>query len=202
MNVGFYLDLPTDQFIWLAKAAAGRARNAFPTAKLTLLTVLDFPTVLDSTFDRVLRLQLPNDCFYGHRKCLAHSMVEGEWLFLDVDCMAQKDVSHVFNSEFDVALCLRYFSKMVEKNPFNGGVSFSRCPQFWIDVAGKPEDHKGGQDTETRFSKIGMDAKYVVRCLNGNLYNYSPDISTDTCEGKYIVHYKGQRKNFLYDSLG
>jgi hypothetical protein len=199
VNVGFYLDLHTEQYLWLAKKSAIRARNKIPDAKLTLLTVTGFPTTIDSSYDKVIRLDLPPDCFYGFKKCYAQSVVQGEWLFLDVDCIVQKDVTHVFNSQFDQALCLRYFSKLVEKNPFNGGISFSKNPEFWKEVAGRPEHHKSPSDTEKRFCEVAMNDKYVIRCLNGDLYNYSPKQPEEDLSGKYVVHYKGDRKNWLYD---
>lgn len=198
MRVAFYLDLPTEEYLWFAKKAAIRARNRIPGAHLTLLTTRDFPGLVDQSFDLVERLDLKMDCFYGYRKCVANSTVDGECLFLDVDCIVQRDVSPIWDTPFDLALCLRYMSKMVEKTPFNGGVAFSRSREFWRDVAGKHSDHTCPADTERRFSEVAMNDKYVIRALNGDIYNYSPKTKEEDVSGRAIVHYKGDRKSYLF----
>lgn len=198
MRVAFYLDSPTPQYLWFAHKAAVKARGLLKATEIILLTTKHFTRQVDADFDRVERLNLREDCFYGHRKCLAQSMIEGECLFLDVDCIVKRDVSHIFGSPFDVALCIRYMSKAVDKLPFNGGVSFSRCPEFWKDVAGLPEQHQSGSDTERRLSEVAMSDKYIVRALNGDIYNYPPKSAEEDVSGRAIVHYKGDRKAYLH----
>lgn len=199
MKIVYYLDLPTKEYLWMGRKSVMRARKHMPKAEIVLLTTDDFPDT-DWNVDRVERLGPNMGGFYGYRKCKAQSTEDGDCLFLDVDCFVKKDVSHVFDKDFDAALCLRYMTKMVEKNPFNGGVAFSRNKKFWEEVAGTPDCHTSTVDTEGRFSRIAMNDKYDIKALNGDLYNYPPKAADDDLMGKYIVHYKGDRKQWLFPS--
>ena len=127
----------------------------------------------------------------------------GECLFLDVDCIMHKDVRHVFDTEFDVAATIRYKQKWIGTLPFSAGVTFCRTPEFMRDVAGdNPFGHGNWMDTEAKYSAALMSGKYVVRALNGYVYNYAPDAPGEDLSEKAVVHYKGKRKSFLYKESG
>ena len=197
MRVAWYLDSQDPKYLWFLGKSLCRVRKLMPQAETVFLTVHDFPCQ-EFGFDRVERFKERSDWFYGHKKCAAQASLDGDVLFLDVDCIVQKDVSHVFDTPFDIALCIRYKSKAIDKLPFNGGVAFSRSQQFWKDVAGGHGDHRHGADTENRFSAVAMSDRYVVRALNGDIYNYSPFNQGEDLSMRSIVHYKGHRKDGLY----
>lgn len=185
MRVAFYLDL--EEGVGLARRSI---RQAQKFGEVILLTDKKFRAEFDV---EVRRYDLP-ECFYGFKRCYAHSKVEGECLFLDIDCFLLKDVSRVFKHDFDAAVCLRH-AQISSEMPFNGGVVFSRSPGFWAEVAGSPDDHKDWRDTETRFSSIARSSKYNIRVLDGREYNYMPEKEEDySCS---IVHFKGWRKKLL-----
>lgn len=198
LRVAYYLDIPSPQYMWFMEESVRSVRKIMPGTQIIHLTTTQFPKDIKLGTTDIRRLDLPMDCFYGYRKCKAQASIEGECLFMDVDCIVKKDVSHIFNASFDVALCVRYRTKMIEKTPYNGGVAFSRCSRFWDDVAGKPEYHVSPVDTERRLSEIALDPQYNVRAVNGHVYNYSPFQEVEDLSEKAIVHYKGNRKDYLY----
>lgn len=197
MKVCYWLDFTKPQYLWLARKSVMRSRRFMPDAEIVLHTVTDFPDV-DIPVDRVVRHDFDMTTQPGYRKAKAFATETGDCLFLDVDAFPQVDVSHVFSDSFDVALCLRYLTKLVEKLPFNSGVAFTRNPAFWTEVAGEPEYHKDYFDVERRFCAAAMSGKYHVKMLNGNVYNYSPEKPGEDLSSKAIVHYKGERKDWLY----
>lgn len=201
MKVCYYLDLPTDEYIWFARASIASVRSVMPGAEVVLLTTTQWNGP-DLGADNVRRLNLPMDCFYGYRKYFSQSMIDGDNLFLDVDCIVQKDVSKIFEREFDISVCYRCKQDKLQNNiPFNGGVVFSRCPEFWKEAAGNPDDHKDWSKTEKRLSETAMNDDYLVRVIDGNVYNYTPNVSGEDMSERTIVHYKGRRKEFLLPEI-
>ena len=195
MQVVYYLDWPTDEYVWLARKSIARTRNVMPGVEVVHLTTTrwDGP---DVGADHVVKVDVLEGSFYGYRRCAAHATMTGENLFLDVDCIVRRDVRFIFERDFDVAVCAKHLDRGASM-PFNGGVCFSRCPQFWLDVAGKPEDHQGWDHTERRYSMTAMKDKYSVRLLDGDIYNYCPHDALENVDGKAIVHYKGARKAWM-----
>ena len=197
MKVIYYLDLPTDEYIWFGRKSIAAVRNVMPEVEIVQLTTQKWDGP-DIGADSIRKFDMPMDCFYGYRKYFAQSMVEGNNLFLDVDCMVQKDVSGIFEREFDVTVCYRCKRDKIKNHiPFNGGAVFSRCPGFWKEAAGRPEEHKNWIDTEKKLSETALNDLYFVRVLDGNIYNYTPEDVDEDISGKAIVHYKGRRKKFL-----
>lgn len=195
MRLAYYLDLPTPHYLALANKSIARARKMMPGVEIVLLAGRDFPeTGLDVD---VVRLDLPMDGYYTHRKCLAYATQEGDVLCMDVDCIIQRDVRDVFDDAFDLALCLKYHSKMVEKTPFNSGVAFTRSQEFWRECAMTQAEHQSPVDLERQFSAVALNDKYHVKLLNGDIYNYSPNADGEDLSRKAIVHYKGKRKEWM-----
>ena len=201
MKICYYLDLPTDEYIWFARASIASVRSVMPGAEIVLMTTTQWAGP-DLGVDNVRRLNLPMDCFYGYRKYFSQSTIEGDSLFLDVDCIVQKDVSGIFEREFDITVCYRCETDPLKRMlPFNGGVVFSRCPEFWKEATGNPGDHKDWVDPERRLSETATNDAYLVRAIDGNVYNYTPNLPGEDLSGKAIVHYKGRRKEFVLPGI-
>lgn len=198
MKVVYYLDLESDQYAWFGNESVASVRRTMPGVEIILLTTKHYQGS-DISADRVIRLGLPMDCFYGYRRWLAHSEIDGTNLFLDVDCIVQKDLRHVFDHQFDIALAYRCQTDNLRKKiPFNAGVLFSRRSEFCKDVAGKPGDHKNWLATENRVSDTALKGGYLCHVMDGNVYNYTPAIAGEDISGRAVVHYKGGRKKFLF----
>lgn len=183
MIVALYLDLPSPAYVRLAQLCIASIRRHMK-ARVVLLTTLDMDTRHIEP-DEVRFYDLPKDCFYGYRKCLAQSLVKGDVLFLDVDCSLEADVSGMFETDFDVAVSAR---DAPSKFAYNGGVVFSRSPDFWKRVAGSHRDHLNWKMTEERFCKAATSGDFQVKVLDGLMYN-----NTTGGEAK-IRHYKGAQK--------
>jgi hypothetical protein len=98
-------------------------------------------------------------------------MLDGEWLFVDTDCVIRKDVSDVFEDDFEVALTDRKGS-MWEKTPYgmvmpyNMGVTFSRSPEFWekvkkylLTMPQKYQEWEGDQRVVCEMAMAGYPVK-------------------------------------------
>lgn len=133
-------------------------------------------------------------------------------LFLDLDTIVQCDVSDILRDTFDVALTLRSAKKLlcdgedrIAQMPYNTGVMFSRGNAFWDRVARlmRPlsiDDRNwfGEQEIIGRLAKSG---EFRVRELPDTDYNYTPSTKDEDVSGRKIVHYKGNRKEWMCESL-
>lgn len=197
MNIGFYL-VQGDQgdgYV-LADMMLRSVRAAMPGVPVTQFTDLKSPPVYG--VDHVMRKPFAPLALLRS----AHQMnVEGEWLFLDTDVLVQKDVRDVFQHPFDLALADRSWPHLeptpafAEAMPWNIGVVFSRCPQFWRAVheglRAAPEtaqDFMGDQIVACALLKTGT---WALHELPGTRYNYPPAHADDIGRGAAIVHYKG-----------
>lgn len=194
MNIAFYLHgpyLPDGTETQLGRRAVASARKMMPNATILQLAGHNF---LDIGADDVVFMKDLNR--YEHQ-----SLVPGETLFLDVDVIVQKDVSNVFNDDFDAAFCLR--SKFdvnnppsPERRPYNGGVVFARTPEFWRvmatywETAGRPID-------DIFLGHFIAKGLFNVKNLPGVYYNYTPQIEGEDVSDKAIVHYKGVKKPWM-----
>lgn len=141
------------------------------------------------------------------RRLTHHASLYGDWALLDTDCIVRKDLRHVFEDEFEVALTDRKGS-MWEKSPYgmvmpyNMGVTFSRSPAFWGKaVEGlkqlplKFQEWEGDQRVVCEMVRLG----YPVKVLPGRIYNYTPETRGDTADHAAILHLKGPRKTWIED---
>lgn len=129
---------------------------------------------------------------FALRRARAQAEIDGETLFLDVDCELRASVADVFRQPFDVAL-------PEIRDPhvrYTGGVVFCRGSAFWRGWARVLE---GAQELDVRalLERLGQ---YTDTCgarvqrLDWRRYEYLPVNGTDPCAGAAIVHYRGPRK--------
>jgi hypothetical protein len=153
-------------------------------------------------------IRIGGDMPMAVRRISHHAGLDGEWLFIDSDCVILKDVSHVFDDPvFDIALTDRKGS-IWEKSfygmvmPYNMGVTFSRSPSFWLAVKSLllelPESAQrweGDQRVVCEMVRRG----YPAKILPGKVYNFTPEKRDDSVAHAAIVHYKGKRKHWIGD---
>ncbi len=149
-----------------------------------------------------------------------HAGVEGEWLFVDTDVIFQQSVTKVFRKDFDIGVTTRNWSHLrpaagfSERMPYNVGVVFSRCPQFWAEVYTRLrrlepalQQWMGDQHIICGMVK-GRAHRYHFALMKGSRYNFPPQIESkhdpaDVMQANAaIVHYKGPiRKPLLLQRI-
>lgn len=198
MKVAFYLDTPAH--VAIAERAIAAARSVMPHAEIWHLTTLDGPKL---SADKELRVDVVGE--FAYRQAVISAELEGDVLFLDVDVIVREDVSHVFAHEFDVCVTtdMRPGAPGIK---YNGGVIFSRCPDYWraiaeackgMDFYKQPGDW---EPIEQARGAVADSGRFKLMVLPGEEYNYIPANAEDM-RGK-IVHYRGKRKTWMIPITG
>jgi lipopolysaccharide biosynthesis glycosyltransferase len=135
--------------------------------------------------------------------------LRGEWITIDTDMIVKKDLSHVFDKDFDVALTRRYGvildangTDIVKEMPYNCGLMFSRNHEFWKDCLKlmnvMTDDLK--QWWGDQVAVKAMADSYDVLELDCAEYNYTPK-NADERKDVYVYHFKGQRKAWMMNGI-
>lgn len=206
MNIGFYLTQGDPSGYVLADLLLRSIQRTMPGVPVSQFTDLKSPSVYGVT--HVLR-QPPQSL--SLLRSLHYASVEGDWVFLDTDILVQRDVRNVFLRPFDIALADRRWPHIpptpdfTSAMPWNAGVIFSRCPDFWWEIHERLKS-----DTSTAGNFFGDQAvicdlaksdRYRILELPGMVYNYPPASADDAGKDAAIVHFKGPRKRWMLDRL-
>jgi lipopolysaccharide biosynthesis glycosyltransferase len=208
MNVGFYLTGTAPS--WTALMVQS-VRQHMPTVPIFQLT--DETSTALQGIDGALRLP-PAPLSLHRARHFANT--QGKWLFIDTDVIVQRDVSNVFDWDFDIAVADRQWTKApngqyraggqpdyVERFPYNAGVVFSRCPRFFSDIVRMLTMRQDLQQSwvgdQLALCDLVKAKRYAVKVLPGMIYNFPPESANDPdIKNAAIVHYKGKaRKPFL-----
>jgi hypothetical protein len=95
--------------------------------------------------------------------------------------------------------------------PYNMGVVFSRCPDFWavalMRVRRMEPEQQAWMGDQQAFCDVISTKQFICKRINGRIYNYPPALlptaqdASDLAEAS-IVHYKGsQRKHLLLQRI-
>lgn len=198
MKIGFYLDHNGGATGYLLADMMTRSvRKVMPDVPIVQLTDKTSPFLYGVD---VIRKNSTNRLEH-------YATLEGEWLLIDSDSIIVSDVTHVFDQEFDIAICDRSGSMlpgeinspfMVEM-PYNLGVVFSRSPEFWRSALEKwnllPECQKADIVADQRAANAAIrDSILNILILPGIEYNYSPRTFHDNNPLAKILHYKGEQR--------
>ena len=134
-------------------------------------------------------------------ECLAE--LEGELIVLDTDLIVQKDIRPVFTFDFDVALTWRS-DKIIDINgvnitalmPYNTGVMFLRNQKFMRECVEFCDGKDFGWYTD-QGAVAEVSKRFNVLKLHCDNFNYTPEKKSEDVSSKYVVHYKGIRKNII-----
>lgn len=198
MKVGFFCQ--SQEHLGLAKHLVDSVKRTMPKVEVYHLTDGKCPAGAENV------LRIPEEMPMAVRRMTHHARLSGDWLFIDSDCVLQKDVSHVFDGEFDIAVTDRKGSMWdktpyAEAMPFNMGVTFSKSPEFWADVLQKlktlPPKLQEWEGDQLTVGIVCQDWKTKV--LPGHIYNFTPWKREDDRSHAAIVHYKGSRKAWIDD---
>lgn len=145
----------------------------------------------------------PDVATSGEHRSRAQGALDGEVLFMDVDCEIRADVSEVWKQDFDIALPLINDPHV----KYTGGVVFSRSPAFWIGWADEMArrnltDEPDVLDQLQRYQRFIDNWPGKVLRLDYRKYEFLPLTPQDPCKGAAIVHYRGPRKSWWKHGLG
>lgn len=141
-----------------------------------------------------------------------HACVEGDWLFVDTDVFFQQPVIDVFQSAtWDIGVTSRDWTHLpesagfAERMPYNMGVVFSRCPEFWGECYTRlrdesPELQRWMGDQQVFCDTIASE-RYEIKSLSGVRYNFPPELPGSTAKDlervAHILHFKGSKRKSL-----
>ena len=194
-----------EQYV-MADMLVRSCQQAMPDVPIVHLTDMHSPAMVgvqgvvrrEHPKTAMLRIEHQRDC-------------EGEWLFLDTDVLVQRDVRHVFDEAFDVAIADRVGCAtptegeaypLYQKMPYNSGIVFSRSSAFWAAVLHHmqtvPPMKQEWMGDQYAVCAVVDQHQFTVKMLPGRIYNCPPMNSRDRCEDAAIVHFKGpDRKQFM-----
>lgn len=180
----------------LAEVFVASVKMSMPHAKVTQIADATFPAA--PGVDAVFRFPWNGGDWIQYRFSAldAYARAHGEHLMLDYDIVVRKDVSHVMQADFDVAMCI---TPDRSDAVLNGGVIFCKRADFYaqgLRIYNKRPDLRdgweGGQTAQSMAAK-------AMRCkfLDFDTYNFTPDGPGKVPESTAIVHYRGRRKRFM-----
>lgn len=182
----------------IAKHLIASVRATMPGVEIVHLTDDKTPAMCEAR-------RIGGDLPMAVRRITHHAELEGDWLFIDTDCIVIKDVRHVFDEDFSIAVTDRKGS-IWEKSPYgmvmpyNMGVTFSCGPEFWglvlkylKTLPAQYQQWEGDQRVVCELIRAGHPA----RVLPGRVYNFTPEKLGDSLEHAAIVHAKGPRKHLI-----
>lgn len=202
----FYCNSHQPEMVRLAEICVASVRRHMDAhvVQLTDLATDPFPFV-----DEVCRKKGQGFGLMEFRMHHFASYEHSEAMFLDLDTVVQADVWDVFDDDFDVALTTRekkivYEGKDVSgAMPYNTGVMFSRGTAFWRRVCELmtplPIDDRNWFGEQIVIGKLAKSGEFKVKEIPGADYNYTPKKQDEDVFTRYIVHYKGNRKDWMKD---
>lgn len=129
-----------------------------------------------------------------------------ELLVLDTDVIVQHDLRPIFQLEFDVALTRRDQRipdvngvDVTEHMPYNCGVMFCRNPIFWRQC----KRFVDAQESAIRrwygdqYAVFHVSKHFHLLELSCRNFNYTPQDPNEPTDHRYVVHYKGERKQWM-----
>jgi hypothetical protein len=199
VRVGFFAQ-GEGEHLHIAKHLIKSCQKVMPDVEVFQLTDDKTPALAEA-------IRIGGDIPMAVRRITHHSTLEGDWLFVDTDCVIRKDVRSVFDDPFEIAVTDRKGS-IWEKSPYgmvmpyNMGVTFSRSPGFWkivlenlLTLPEKYQQWEGDQRVVCEMIRAG----FPVKVLPGKVYNYTPEVRGDKAEHAAILHLKGPRKHWIED---
>ena len=203
VSVGF-LHVGAD--VALPSLMVASARAAMPAAEIVQMT--DRATVAIPGVDTVIRRDWDKQKMMIFRLAHLAELERPACIILDTDVIIQRPLEHVFEKTFDVALTIRHEAikdldgvNITAQMPYNTGVMFSRQPRFWSEALQYcrqlAENHHDWYGDQLSVKHLADSGSFDVLELPCDQYNYSPRTEDEDVAGRYAVHYKGLRKEWM-----
>jgi len=180
-------------------------RDTMPDEEIIMLT--DDTTPLVKEVNGVLRIPRTMPIMTWRLKChqVAHGVAENI-LFTEPDVRFKANVMGQFSRDFDVAVTTREEEVMLDNEeintPFTLGMTLSKSDEFWREA--KLYCQTLDQKYQDWFGDIMSIAhvvnggKFNVKKLEGYMFNHVVNDPKEQSNA-LVLHYKGKRKNFLFD---
>lgn len=202
----FYCESHDPRVAKLAGKCAASIRKVIPDAYLVHFT--DRKTAKFTWADETVRKSPSGMGLMEFRIFHFGAYPHREMLFLDADTIVQRDPWDVFLQDFDVALTARARvlhdtsgNDLTAQMPYNTGVMFSKGGRFWRKVCERLKsrslDDRNWFGEQIEIAKLAKSDEFNVLELSDSEYNYTPLKRDEDVSGKYIVHYKGKRKDWM-----
>ncbi len=198
MKVCFCLEGTIDPkpYIRIASLMVESVKRHMPNAEIIQHTDMTFPAVPGVT---VVRRDLPGD--HIERRWTHCAKTEGPFISLDCDVVVKRDLSGVFDRQFDVAMCR---TPDRPDRAYNAGVLFVKTPAFFDEVisAYRTKTKRDEWEDSQRALTIAADGtKRIVLDMPFDEYNFTPTAPGQGA-GAAIIHYRGLRKKFMSIDCG
>jgi hypothetical protein len=200
LKIGFFVS-GDNQALRDAEGLIESAQRVMPQVGIYHLTDGNTPDI------GVKQIQMHGDMPLVSRRAAIYAALLGDWCLVDTDVRFQKDVTQVFDQDFDIAVTERspesVNSDYAKVTPYNWGVVFSRQPKFWgallpalNQLPEKLKEWDGGQFVMSYAITRNLTG-YKTMVLPAS-YNWTPQTPEEDVSTHHIVHYKGrQRKAWL-----
>jgi hypothetical protein len=192
----------------LPRIMVASVRRAMPSGRIVHLA--DQKTRPVDGADDVIRLPYDGVHLMTFRLLQFARLDPCEAIFLDTDVIVQRDLSPLFESDFDVALTRRENIGVDPQGvdvaavmPYNTGVMLSRPSgwDFWHNALKYcetlPEEARRWWGDQFAIKAVAEIAPLRIEELPCDLYNYSPALDTEDVSRRFVVHYKGMRKPWM-----
>jgi len=192
----------------LPASMVASVRRAMPAARIVHLT--DEGTNAVVGVDEVVRLKYDGVHLMTFRLRHFAQLDSCDAIMLDTDVVVQKDLSPIFALEFDVALTRRDDAipdptgqDVSALMPYNTGVMVSRASgwDFWRNASAYcemlPAEHREWWGDQLSVQAMAQICPLRLRELPCAVYNYTPTSEAEDVADRFVVHYKGKRKQWM-----
>lgn len=183
-------------------------KKVMPTAKIVQMT--DYDTKPVTGVDEVVRKCYDGRFLMPYRMLHLQDFPESQAIFLDTDVVVRKDLTPIFDEDFDIGLTI-WTGPIMDPNgvdvtktmPYNTGVMFSKQAgkPFWAEAhqycLALPLEKWGWWGDQLSVKAIADKTSLRVKTFPCDLYNYSPGSENEDLSDRFVVHYKGLRKEWM-----
>ncbi len=210
LTVGF---LHVGRISKVAQIMVASVKSAMPGVRIIQMT--DTNTKPVTGVDDVIRKRYDDKYLMPYRLLHLKDFPPGDVIFLDTDIVVQKDLSPIFEEDFDIGLTKRFKPvrdlngyDLAAEMPYNTGVMFSRASgtSFWQKsyehclTLPKHDQEWWGDQLSIKATADTTDLK--LKEFPCDLYNYTPHTPVEDVSGKFVLHYKGpHRKEWMLRSV-
>jgi hypothetical protein len=191
----------------VARIMVASCRRTMPGVAVKMITDLTTPAI--EGVDEVLRKRREGWHWIPWLTDFC-AQLRGNVLYLDTDIVVQKDLRVLFNVPCDALFTNRGDKIFQGRNmPFLFGVVAYRTPEFWLEVRDRVMAMPEQLDWNWWGSQVavwemfveqqqGRD-KWKIACVDKEVYNYTPKNPMDRPADKWVLHFKGDRKQWMYE---
>lgn len=192
----------------VAQIMVASVKRAMPAAKIVQMTDYDTKPVIG--VDEVIRKRYDGRFLMPYRMLHLQDFPETDAVFLDTDVVVRKNLTSVFDEDFDIGLTIRLEPiidptgvDVTQTMPYNTGVMFSRPTgkAFWQDAyrycLALPDEKKEWWGDQLSVKAIADKTSLKIKTFPCDLYNHTPASENQDLGDKFVVHYKGKRKEWM-----